>query len=252
MFTRKINELVSEDSVFAWVLHYFGVSFYKYSDLTLDEVCVEKGINKNLFVSQLELMASHEVQRDAFSSKVDEYPIELVIEYLKHIHHKFVKEKLPYLSQLVNALDERHFKDHPESKDLKFIFPTFVKEFIEHIYDEEDELFSYAFWMNKILKGSLKASTYEINQKITSNALQQHALEHHIHESGMEGIRLITNGYSFVPSDEVLIEVLYTELANFEVELIKHAKIENEVFFPKALYLENKLNNYMKTNLNLN
>lgn len=252
MFTRKINELVSEDSVFAWVLHYFGVSFYKYSDYTLEDVCRSKGINKALFVSQIESYTSYGKGHDEIWQKIDEYPIELIVEYLKHSHHKYVKQRLPYLGQLVHALDEENFQRNPETRDLKFIFPTFLRDFIEHIYEEEDELFSYILWVNKVLKGKVKSNSFEISQKISQNSLQQHALEHHTHESGMEGICKITNHYDSKGSGDLLVEVIYTELKNFENELIKHAKIENEVFFPKALILESKLSKTLHNNLNMN
>ncbi len=252
MFTRKINELVSEDSVFAWVLHYFGVSFYKYSDFTLEEVCKDRGINTDLFLHQIETYATRGAHQQEVSKKIDEYPIELIIEYLKHSHHQFVKQKLPYLGQLVNALDEENFLKHPETRDLKFIFPTFLKDFIEHIYEEEDELFSYVLWVDKVLKGKSKSNHFEISNKISKHALQLHALEHHAHESGMEGISKITNSYNSGNTGDLLVDVIYTELQNFEYELIKHAKIENEVFFPKALFLEGRLLQALKNNLNLN
>ncbi|HTF81003.1 MAG TPA: hemerythrin domain-containing protein [Cytophagales bacterium] len=252
MFTRKINELVSEDSVFAWVLHYFGVSFYKYSDLTLEEVCKSRGINKNLFLSQIEAYSSQGEQYEEISQKIDEYPIELIIEYLKYSHHKFVKQRLPYLGQLVHALDEENFSKNPETRDLKFIFPTFLREFIEHIYEEEDDLFAYVIWINQVLKGKVSARPFEISKKISKHALQQHALEHHTHESGMEGVAKITNNYNAGGSGDLLVEVIYAELKIFEQELIKHARIENAVFFPKALTLETKLAQQLHINLNLN
>jgi regulator of cell morphogenesis and NO signaling len=252
MFTRKINELVAQDSVFAWVLHFFGISFYKYSDQTLDQVCDEKGISKELFVSQIESLTELDKHQNNLVQIIDEYPVDLIIEYLKHSHHKFVKQRLPYLSELINALNEEHFVQAPEARDLKFIFPTFVKDFIEHLYEEEDELFSYIMWINRLLKTKQKTSAFDINQKIAKNALQTHALEHGQQMTGMEGIKKITNNYQPAATADLLIEVIYTELQQFEKELYTHAKIENEVFFPKALVLEQKLVQQQNNKLNLN
>ncbi len=47
---KKINDLVSEDDVFGYVLHYFGVSFHDYPVNTLEEVCKQRG----LYLRQLE------------------------------------------------------------------------------------------------------------------------------------------------------------------------------------------------------
>jgi regulator of cell morphogenesis and NO signaling len=57
----------------------------------------------------------------------------------------------------------------------------------------------------------------------------------------MEGIRKITKDY-FLASDAPLhVKVLYTELTEFERNLQAHARIENEILFPKAMELENQV-----------
>lgn len=252
MFTRKINELVTQDSVFAWVLHFFGISFYKYSDHTLHEVCIQNGISKEMFVSQIESINSSEVNQQNLLKQIDEYPIDLIIEYLKHTHHKFVKQRLPYLSELINALTDEQFSKAPQTKDLKFVFPIFVKDFIEHLYEEEDELFAYLSWINSVLKGTIKTTPFEISQKIEKYSLQKHALEHSNHTTGMEGIKKITNNYCNLITNDLLIDVIYNELESFEKELFIHAQIEDEVFFPKALILEQKLAKQQINKLNLN
>jgi regulator of cell morphogenesis and NO signaling len=77
------------------------------------------------------------------------YPIDLIIEYLKHSHYLFVKQKLPYIGRL----GCRGFKaNHPKrimqlKRDLKILFPLFLEDFTHHIYEEEDTLCSSIFRM---------------------------------------------------------------------------------------------------------
>jgi regulator of cell morphogenesis and NO signaling len=82
--------------------------------------------------------------------------------------------------------------------------------------------------------------------------LQEHALEHHIHEDEMAGIRRITNNYNLTFCEELHIKVVFSELQRFEKELKTHAKIENEILFPKALQLEAKIKKLFQDKFPLN
>ena len=66
-------------------------------------------------------------------------------------------------------------------------------------------------------------------------------MEHDVHDDEMRGIRTITKDYSLLPNTPLHVKVLYNELKDFEKSLITHARIENEILFPKAMALENKV-----------
>ena len=50
----RISELVDKNYVHAYVLFYFGISFYEYSELTLDQVCKQRGLRVEQVVRELE------------------------------------------------------------------------------------------------------------------------------------------------------------------------------------------------------
>src|SRR6185436_19165854 len=97
---RRIGELVDQDNVRAYVLYYFGIKFYEYSEYTLEEVCTERGLKIDQVMRELES------PKENFQEEVlplITYPIDLIIEYLKHAHFLFVKHKLPYIGRLVES-----------------------------------------------------------------------------------------------------------------------------------------------------
>ena len=61
------------------------------------------------------------------------------------------------------------------------------------------------------------------------------------HDDEMEGIRKITKDYELQSGAPLQIKVIYNELKEFEKSLITHARIENEILFPKAMALERKV-----------
>ena len=105
---KKINELVNENYVYASVLHYFCIKFYQYSEKTLEQVCQERGLNQQQLISNLESVGGktndHKLLLTAF-------PVDIIIEYLKHMHFIFIKQRMPYIADLIsNADHDDHVK----------------------------------------------------------------------------------------------------------------------------------------------
>ena len=47
----SVGELVSENYVFAAVLHYFGISFYQYPSDSLEKVCHKHKVNPRQLIA---------------------------------------------------------------------------------------------------------------------------------------------------------------------------------------------------------
>jgi len=244
---KKISELVEENYVYASVLHHFGIQFYDYSEKTLHQVCKDKGISGNALINGLESATSPEEPEDV---ALVEYPVELVIEYLKHAHYLFVKTKLPYMASLVTGLPTISGRFEDIIKDLKFVFPLFVEDFIHHIHEEEDNLFNYVMLLKKVTFNNYNPS--QVYYEMEKYSIQQHAINHDIHDDEMKGIRNITNDYSLDTNAPLHIQVVYAELQAFEKSLTTHARIEDEILFPKALVLEREAKNILQQRMRFN
>ncbi|MBS1486644.1 MAG: iron-sulfur cluster repair di-iron protein [Bacteroidetes bacterium] len=247
MLHQKINDLVSNDHLLARVLYSFGITFYEYPNETLNEVCREKGIASEKIIRELNY--SKETQPEADLSLFS-YRIDLIIEYLKHAHYLFIKHKLPFIHKLV-----QNFKaDQPEyetvEKDLKVLFPLFMEDFIHHIYEEEDTLFRYVQSLERAEQGSYNPTRlYHTMEKFS---LQQCALEHRGHDDEMAGIRRITKDYFLTKNASAHVKIIFAELLDFEKNLKAHARIENEILFPKAMLLETKVKILLMEKVKLN
>ena len=231
----RISELVDKNYVHAYVLFYFGISFYEYSELTLDQVCKQRGLRVEQVVRELE---SPTHLREADLPLVS-YPIDLIIEYLKHSHFLFVKHKLPYIARLVESFRANHEDYVAVERDLKLVFPLFVEDFIQHIYEEEDTFFRFIQMLERASKG--KYTPTKLYFLLERNSVQKFSVDHETHDDEMEGIRRITKDYLITAETPLHIKVLYNELKGFESSLITHARIENEILFPKAMALEAKV-----------
>lgn len=232
---RRISDLVDENYIHAYVLFYFGIHFYEYSSLTLTQVCEQRGLKVAHVVSELE----SPVHLQEADLPLVSYPIDLILEYLKHAHFLFIKHKLPYISRLVETFKAKHADYASVERDLKIVLPLFVKDFIEHIYEEEDTLFGFIQALDRASKNQYRpTSLYYLLEK---NSVQKFAMEHEVHDDEMEGIRRITKDYGLSHDAPLHVKVLYNELKSFEKSLITHARIENEILFPKAMALEHNV-----------
>ncbi|RED99571.1 hemerythrin domain-containing protein [Marinoscillum furvescens] len=218
VFQQTIRSLVDENYVYARALSYLGVEFYLCPDRKLKDVCQEMGLKKSQVLKAFYLFdRSH---RFSFS-ELKNYPIEIVIEYLKHSHHMFIKEKLPYIAGLVNNY---------HSEDLKLIFPEFVEEFINHIYEEEDTVFTYIDQLLEIDKGKFQ-SIFTLDSAMSLRQIHRE----HREEDELEGIRNLVEELTL---SDLHGQVIEREIKAFDREMWYHAEIENKILFPKAIALE--------------
>lgn len=222
VFDLTIQSLIDENYVYARALNYLGVEFYLHPERKLREICKERNLTKSQVLNAFYLFdRSH---RFSFQ-ELKKYPLEIVIEYLKHTHHSFIKHRLPYIAKLV--------MQYPEQDDLKLIFPVFVEEFINHIYEEEDTIFSYIGMLIDFQKGN-KTNPDIFLSKYGSLSLKKIFKEHR-EEDELAGIRaLVEESYK----NNLHRQVITKEIKAFDREMWYHAEIENKILFPKAIAIE--------------
>lgn len=242
---RTITDLVDANYIYASVLYYFGIEFYHYSELTLKQACESKGLEVQAVIEKLEHSESQIHDTD-----IENLPVDLVVEYLKHAHYIFIKKRMPYISRLIENLTFTDIRHQQVIKDLKFVFPLFVEDFIHHIYEEEDTLFSYIGKLSAYTKGRLTGT--KLYYEMEKTGLSQFASEHEEHDDEMEGIRQITGNYSIDQYTPLHLKVIFSELKTLERELETHADVENNILFPKALQLESEVVNLIKSKIIFN
>jgi regulator of cell morphogenesis and NO signaling len=243
---RPIKELVEENYVFAAVLHYFGIDFFLYEHNSLNDVCRKFKVNPQQLIEELESWAA---QKEPSFEELYLKPIEVLMAYLKRKHYFFVRQELPFLSNMIGGIQVTGSYSSI-LEDLKILFPLFVHDFIHHIHEEETTLFNRI----KLLQ-EIESDVYRLTDalKIIENKpLGFLSEQHEAHDDEMVGIRKLTQDYAIQEDAPTSIKVLYHELQVFEKELHLHATIEDGLLFPKAIELEREVVRQLKKKITSN
>ncbi len=233
---KTVEELVDNNHVCAYVLDCYGIEFYKTPKSSIAEVCIKRGLSTEHVCYNLQAVDKNPT---IDISQLKSYPADLVIEYLKHAHHIFVKKSLPYMAKLIRNLKPDNYQIPQLIEDLMVVFPLFAEDFIHHIYEEEDKLFYYVQLLSQVSGKQLHHN--KIFALMEAVALENLAAEHENADDEMRGIRQLTNNYTLGVESDLHLKTIYGELRQFEKELVFHANLENDVLFPKAIELERKV-----------
>lgn len=227
-----VGAFIEEDLNRGLALHGYGISLFSHAQRPFDEVCRSMGLVPAHLTSLLEQHARMRNPRVA----MHDMPMRLIIEYLRHAHHLFIRERLPFLLYLIGGIDVNEGPEQAIAQDLRMIFPLFAEEFIQHIHEEEDTLFGYIAELERACKRLDRPGTLWLTMERRS--IGEFAADHEGHDDEMAGIRALTENYAVRPGMSLPLRVLYHELALFEQDLAAHAIFENHVLLPKALRLE--------------
>lgn len=241
-YHRTITDIVEHNYVYAYALYHSGIRFYEHPgdtpDNTLEQVCRWRGLNVAQVVQGLEKAAQ---PQDTQPIALENLPIELVVEYLRHAHAVFIKRKLPYMAHLVETLRQESFAC---ACDLQIVFPLFVEDFILHIHEEEDTFFRYVDLLRQARQRQIQPG--KVFFDLERHSVQSFAIEHETHDDEMLGIRELTGQYTLPAGHTPHLKVVFAELKAFEQDLTLHARIENEILFPKALVLEKEVKDVVR------
>ena len=225
---KTVKSLLDENFIYARALHYLGVDFFNYEEATLAEVCRERNIDHQRLVRSFYHFDTK--SRIPFQ-EIREYPLPLVVAYLKFAHQAYIKDSLPYIGRLLNQVDTTQ----TSLVDLIEVFPFFIEDYIKHIYQEEDEVFGYIHMLQRIRKNGFKGAAIVLLNKKPS---LQKMLTEHQSEDEMAPLRELVEE---VKIDSLLTDVIVKEIRAFDREILYHAAIENEILFPKAIALEGEI-----------
>lgn len=203
-------------------------------DKTINQVCQENAIDVYFF---LEIVNSFHDKNYFPKKQLREFPIKLIVDYLRNSHHHYLHVKIPYIEELINQLLLDSYSGNSELLELiKKFFNDYKSELAEHIKREELKVYPYVFAIEKAFRSKrLTNDTIELTKKYSMDIFVN---EHDNIEDKLFDLKNLIIKYIPPPDDAHLCNTILIELFRLESDLNDHARIEDKILVPKVKFME--------------
>lgn len=237
MTTRTIGSYVAEDYRAAAVFNKYGIDFCCRGGRTIEEVCTKKELNSEELTEELEKVIS---QKNGQNIDFKTWPLDLLADYVEKTHHRYVEEKSSVLLQFLDKLCKVHGQNNPELFEIHKLFNETAQDMAQHMKKEELILFPF---IHKLMKASINGTKVETPHfGSVENPVNMMMEDHDAEGVRFRKIAKLSDNYN-PPADACnTYRVTYAMLKEFEDDLHKHIHLENNILFPAAIKLEQRLN----------
>lgn len=231
---RTVGDVVAADFRTAEVFEKFGIDFCCSGRRSLADACRAAAADPDTVARAIEALPP------AIPTADDEtrWPIPQLIDFIVSTHHAYVRSALPTITRHLAKLIEVHGSRHPELARVAAYFEQVRCDLEQHMMKEEHVLFPY---VRELAQCGESCGRTQSPFGTVENPIRMMEREHQEVGDAMRIIRELTRGYT-PPEDGCTTYVLgMAELQQFERDLHRHVHLENNVLFPAAVQIEQRL-----------
>ncbi len=231
-----LKEIVTHDYRAAAVFEKYSLDFCCRGGATLDQACVERGLDKEAVLSDVRQVITDTASADETWNNLSP---SVLIDHIIAVHHAFVRRMIPVLRAHTVKIREVHGERHPELAVIAAHFDTVAADMEQHMMKEEAILFPYIKMLDEAAQHGEAIAPMPFGS--VGNPIRMMEMEHQAAGDEMYAIRALSSTYTPPPDGCTTYRVTYQELSEFERDLHQHVHLENNVLFPAAIALEAKL-----------
>ena len=221
----KMSDIICDNYSLLQVMSRFDLPL-GFGDCSVEEVCHSHQVDCHTFLAVLNFI--NKGHSRSFTA-CEDLSVQSLMSYLKNAHHYFLDFQLPNIRRkLLEAID-CSTDGEVTILILKF-FDGYVQEVRNHMNYEDAHVFTY---VEKLLQGE-KDEAYDINMFVRHH--------HHIDEKLTELKNSIIKYYPVNQNAYRMNSVLF-DIFNCEKDLALHTDVEDYLFVPAVLQLEENIKN---------
>lgn len=219
---KTIAEIVSDDISTASVFKKYHLDFCCGGGKTIDAACKNSEINAEDVIKDLQNLEN----KGTSGLNFKDWKIDFLLDYIVNQHHTYVKESVDIINEFAQKVARVHGGHHPENVKIAELFLALSKDLIEHLDDEEQNLFPA---IKELLNTKSEVAAAEIEKSLKTNEE-----EHDNAGDIIKEIQKLSNDFA-VPGDACnTYKALYNMLDEFTNDLFQHIHIENNILIPKV------------------
>lgn len=228
-----VGEIVKNNYQTAEIFKKYKIDFCCGGNKTIDEACSDKNISVDELTAALSERTN---QSSGDNHNYKDWEPDFLADYIINVHHKYVKENIPLLSEFTNKISNVHGERHPELRKVASYFGEVAAELQHHMMKEERILFPYIIKLQEAFKNNAAIDPSPFGTVCNPIAMME--MEHESASNLLKQMREITNDYTLPEDACSTYTVTFKKLDEFENDLHLHIHLENNILFPKAIEME--------------
>lgn len=216
-----------------------GIDFCCGGKRPLARACDEAGVPFEDLRAELLAEAAPEGAEDA-GRNWEEAPLGELMDHILERYHGRLREDLPRLSEMADKVLRAHGEGHPEMvPEVHRVFAALRREMESHTAKEEQVLFPYVRRLEAMAERSetLPRSPFGSVEAPIGCMEEEHAGA----AAALARLRQVTGGFEPPAGACPTFRGLFHGLADLESDTHRHIHLENNVLFPRATRLEERL-----------
>lgn len=223
---RTVGEIAAEVPAAIRVFEKLNIDYCCGGATPLTDACSRAGISIDAFLQALEGADAPEADIDWTTR-----PLAELTRYLVDRYHVHAREELATLTLLAAKVVSVHGGRHPELKRVGLLVNALEQDMLPHMMKEEMVLFPY---VENLEAGNATGSCFGT----VENPIRVMSAEHEQVGDILRQLRITTDGYAIPPDGCFSYTQLYRRLEELERETHQHIHLENNIYFPRAIELE--------------
>lgn len=228
-----VGEIVASDYRTANVFSKYNIDYCCNGNRSIAQACAKNETDIPVLIDELTSKLNSQSDTDL---KYDEWPVDLLADFVVQKHHKYVEASIPVLKQNIMKLCNVHGQRHPELFLIAEAFSALANDLITHMKKEELMLFPFIKKLKEAQTegdGLPKAMFNTVENPI---AMMKH--EHTFAGDMLQSIKNLTYNYTPPKDACTTYSVTYAKLKEFQDDMFLHIHLENNILFPKAVEME--------------
>ena len=240
---KTVRELALELPQATRVFERLGIDYCCHVERLLEEACALARVEVEEVERYLAEADIKSEERPAQAGQDDaswqRAPLFGLIAHIIQKHHYFVRRELRRIEPLLARVIASHGEGHPELLEVQRQFRALGDELVQHMMKEEQILFPYVTQLEE--SESRRQSMPAPRFGTVENPVRMMMHEHESAGAALRTMREKTGNYRLPAGACAGYETLFSALQDFEHDLHQHIHLENNILFPRALELEEKM-----------
>ncbi len=236
--TKTIREIALEFPQTTRVFEEFKIDYCCGGRKSLEEACRTIGIDAKL-VDQKITDAINGIEENEKTDFPEHKKTSELADYIIAKHHVFTANEIERLTPLMGKVCGKHGPQHTELFEIQKAFRALCDELIPHMRKEEKVLFPYIKVLAAVVSTNIPVA--EPHFGTVKNPVRMMMTEHDSAGDLLREMRQLSNDYTLPQGACPSYTGLFFGLEELEKDLHRHIHLENNVLFPQAIELEQKV-----------